>query len=92
MRDVFYERPLYTYTLYVYAGDRPASGLRRAAAVGAGGAAAARGPAALGAGHTAVPDSAVQSAAAARNVPRPVPQLHTAHEHTGLRERDTDTN
>lgn len=76
-------------TLVPYAGDGAAAGLRGAASVGAGRGAAARVAPALGAGHPALATHALQPAAAARHVPRPVPRLHHAHEHARVRARDT---
>lgn len=89
-------RTLRTRTVVVHggrcAGDGAAAGLRGAAAVGAGrGAAAGRAPA-LGAGHPALAAHALQPAAAARHVPRPVPRLHPAHEHARLRHGDQAPN
>lgn len=67
-------------------GDGPAAGVRGAAPVGAGRAAAAGGAPALGAGDPALAAHALQPAAAAGHVPRPVPRLHTAPQHARVRE------
>lgn len=70
-------------------GDGAAPRLRRTAAVRARRATAASRPAALGAGDPAFAAYALQSTAASRHVPGPVPGVHSAHEHTRVCARDT---
>lgn len=66
-------------------GDSAAAWLRRAAIIGAGRSTSAYGPASFRVRDSTISTHTLQSSIAAGHVPRPVPRLHPAHEHSGIR-------